>query len=312
MTTPFEPSPWLASPPLPYNVTGAATAQQRPATSPKWVVPVATTTALLGSDAASTFSQKLMSQSQWQAQKLPDWWLSLASADQWMAQKVTTTLPTVAHHVGRLGQQPTLAQLAGLADDVPEWSAIKTSGGVVWRNHVGQTLKQSVLANTGNVHTYGLAPSQLVLQPQHWGKAVKVAGKALNASFTRPFGVFFSTGQQAFNAGLSTVALGSMAYNIGAAGVRANTAARRIEDGSFESKWHTFKETAGTLAHRTLKNGAIWFAGSAGFLLSHAAFKASGLGALSMLPRLLVGMVGGATLGTLVSTTLDKISPNKY
>lgn len=266
---------------------------------------------MLGSDAGSTFTQKLMSQSVWQAQKIPEWCLSLASGDKWMAQKVNTTLPTVAQQVGRLGQQPTLAQLAGFADEVPEWSAIKASGGTVWRNHVGQTLKQSVLANKGNVHTYGLTPSQL-LQPQHWGKALKVAAKALNASFTRPFGVFFSSGQQAFNAGLSLLALGTMAYSIGEAGVKANTAARRIEDGSFESKWHTFTETVGTMAHRTLKNAAIWFAGSTGFLLSHAAFKASGLGAMAALPRLAVGALGGATLGTLVSTALDTLSPNKY
>jgi len=280
--------------------------------SPKWIVPIATTSALLSSDAGRTFTQKLVSQSQWQAQKLPDWLLSLSNADEWMSQQIATNLPNVAQKVGQLGQQPTLAQLAGLNEAVPDWADVKASRGGAWWRHTKATVQGSLLANQANTHTYGLTPTQLLLQPKHWGKALKVGGKALNASFTRPFGVFFSTGQQAFNAGLSTLALGSMAYSIGAAGLRANTAARRVEDGSNDSKWHTFKETTGTLAHRTLKSGAIWLAGSAGFLLSHAAFKASGLGAFANLPKLVVGMVGGATLGTVTSTVLDTVSPNKY
>jgi hypothetical protein len=278
----------------------------------QWVVPVATSLAVLNDSTTHTFMRRIARQSQWQAQKVPEWLMSLTNTDQWLAQRLNTKLPQVSQRLSVLGQQPTLGQLAGLSDDLPLWRDIQASRGGAWWRHVRHTVGESVLANKANSHTYGLTPWELISQPKHWGKTTKVMGKALNASFTRPYGQLFNSGQQAFSAGLTTLALGAIGIDIAKAGLRANQSARQLEDGSADSRWNTFKETIGTIAHRTAKSGAIWFASSVGVLLGHLAFKAAGLGHLAGLPKVVMSMIGGATLGTLVSRTLDTLSPNKY
>lgn len=220
---------------------------------------------------------------------------------QTQAQTLRQALPTVKS-VG-----PSLPELLTLGEEAAPWSQIRSTGGKAYVETVKHNFGN---AFRGNVHTQGLSLAQTLRQPK---AATTFGGKLLNAVFTRPIQEFLATGKNVFNASLTGLGLGLMAWDVGRTGVRANRVARAEEDGTLGSRWNTFTTTTGAMGKRALKSGATWLAASVGFALGRGLSVQWGTKAVgSALPKLLLGVLGGASVATGANVVLDQVLPEKY
>ena len=194
----------------------------------------------------------------------------------------------------------------------------------VWQYNWGDFLKNKPID--------GMTWGEVVRSPK---ASLKVTGKLMHGSFTKPITDMLTQGRNMVGGVLSSVAIGFMAHDILKSTWEANKEARLKEDGSLQSKLKTFGTTAHTLLRRSSKQIATWFAGSIGFALASglgvmtpiAALPAlpaavanipaigmfasagwAGFGASLMTgPGLFLGIVGAAALSAVVSYTMDKL-----
>jgi hypothetical protein len=268
-----------------------------------YVVPLS-----LAATATNQVAHELKSRTEWQLkQNSPSVLMNLFDRSQTLNQTFAQKTQELAPALAKLGNAPTLSEILGIGDDLADLSTIKATGGKAWVDQVG---KNFAGAFKGNAYTQGLTGWQLLSQPANWSQAPKVLGRTLHAGFTRPITEALAGTGNVIGGGLTTLALGGMAFDIGASTVKANTKAREAEDGTWGSKADTLAETTGTFARKTLKHGAGWFAGSVGFTVGKAlGVGLKGLGPAANILGVATGIAAGALAGGTTSAVLNTLLP---
>lgn len=273
-----------------------------------YIVPLSVAAAALNDPFTGKVAQEIKDRTLYQVKQAPGFLANLSESGKKVSQTIAEKTQQVAPAIVKLGQSPTLSQIAGIGDKTVTLKEIRETGGKAWLGQVKENFSGAFRANE---HTQGLSPLKLLGKRENWKQIPTVLGRTAHATFTRPIAESLAGTGNLVNGALTTLALGTMAWDIGSSTVKTNARARSHEDGSWQSRLETFKETTGTFARKTLKHGLTWTAGSLGFVAGKALGATSAaLGPAGKIIAIGTGVIGGSFAAGGTQAILNKVLPD--